>query len=146
MAASIEREIGIDAPPEVVYQVISSAEHLRNWWPDHAEIDAVPGATGFVAFGEPGSPEAKVVAMTVVEADPPRRFAFRWCHDRHEAATPANSLLVTFDLIPTATGTLLRFRETGFAGAGLGEAEYRDHVSGWDHFLPRLSRYATQPV
>jgi uncharacterized protein YndB with AHSA1/START domain len=145
MAESIEREIGIDAPPEVVYQVISSAEHLRNWWPDHAEIDAVPGSTGFVAFGEEGSTPKKV-AVTVVEADPPRRFAFRWCHDQGEAATPANSLLVTFDLAATPTGTRLRFRESGFDTAGVTEAQYRDHVSGWDHFLPRLVRYAAGPV
>ncbi len=31
---------------------------------------------------------------------------------------PDNSLLVTFDLEPSETGTLLRFRETGFADQG----------------------------
>jgi uncharacterized protein YndB with AHSA1/START domain len=28
---SIERELRIDATPEVVYEVISSPEHLREW-------------------------------------------------------------------------------------------------------------------
>ena len=39
---SIEREIHIDATPEVVYEVISTPEHLREWWPDEAELE--PGA------------------------------------------------------------------------------------------------------
>ncbi|HET9422181.1 MAG TPA: SRPBCC family protein, partial [Nocardioides sp.] len=35
---SIEREISIDATPEVVYEVISAPEHMREWWPDEAEL------------------------------------------------------------------------------------------------------------
>jgi len=42
---SIQRELHIEAAPEVVYQVISTPEHLRRWWPDEADIEPVPGAT-----------------------------------------------------------------------------------------------------
>jgi uncharacterized protein YndB with AHSA1/START domain len=146
---SIERELRIDATPEVVYEVVSSAEHLREWWPDDAELDAVPGDTGRITFGEPGSPDAKVEQLTVVEADPPRRFAFRWVYDGDSAA-PDNSLLVTIDLVPSGDGTLLRFKETGFRERGweaaVLEQAYRDHVQGWDHFLPRLVARANSLV
>jgi uncharacterized protein YndB with AHSA1/START domain len=139
---SIEREIHIDATPEVVYEVISTPEHLREWWPDEAELDPVPGATGTITFGDPGSPDAKVQAIAVVEADPPRRFSFRWVHDEGEPLTSTRSLLVTFDLVPAGAGTLLRFSETGFREKGweaaVLEQQYADHVAGWDHFLPRL--------
>jgi uncharacterized protein YndB with AHSA1/START domain len=98
-----------------------------------------------VAFGDRSSRDAKVVPLTVVEADPPRRFAFRWVYDDGEGATPANSLLVSFDLFPSGAGTLVRFNETGFREKGLEgaalEEQYRDHVSGWDYFLPRLGSY-----
>ena len=138
---SIDREIKIDAAPEVVYAVISTPEHLREWWPDDAELEPTPGATGTVSFGE-----AKVVPLTVVEADPPRRFSFRWTHDEGDVATVANSLLVTFDLIPSGPGTLLRFSEIGFDESAQSDEEYRDHVTGWDYFLPRLVPYVDRLV
>lgn len=138
--SSIERELYVEATPEVVYEVISRPEHLREWWPDEAELDPVPGSTGVISFGE-----TKVVPLTVTEADPPRRFAFRWTYDENVVASADNSLLVTFQLIPTGTGTLLRFTETGFRtkgweGARL-EEKYTEHAKGWDHFLPRLEAY-----
>jgi uncharacterized protein YndB with AHSA1/START domain len=147
---SIEREIHVEATPEVVYEVISRPEHLRQWWPDDAELEPVPGATGVISFGDRSTPGAKVVALTVTEADPPRRFAFRWVHGEGEAATSANSLLVTFDLVPSGAGTLLRFTETGFREKGweaaVLEEQYRQHVTGWDHFLPRLVTYVDRLV
>ncbi|GGU14247.1 SRPBCC domain-containing protein [Lentzea flava] len=147
---SIERELRIDATPEVVYEVISSPEHLREWWPDDAQLDPVPGAVGTITFGDPASPEAKVEQLTVVEADPPRRFAFLWVTDKGEAATSGNSLLVTIDLVQDGDGTLLRFKETGFRERGweaaVLEKAYSEHVQGWDHFLPRLVTYAEKLV
>jgi uncharacterized protein YndB with AHSA1/START domain len=141
---SIERELRIDATPEVVYEVISSPEHLREWWPDEAELDPVPGGTGRIVFGDPASPDAKVEELTVVEADPPRRFAFRWVYEE------GNSLLVTMDLVASGDGTLLRFKESGFRERGweaaVLEQAYADHVRGWDHFLPRLVARANSLV
>ncbi|WP_031479220.1 SRPBCC domain-containing protein [Streptomyces bicolor] len=147
---SIEREIYIDATPEVVYEVVSRPEHLREWWPDEAELEPVPGATGVISFGDSAAPEVKVVPVTVVEADPPRRFSFRWVYDEGEAASPSNSLLVTFDLAPSGAGTLLRFSEEGFREKGweaaVLEEQYREHVTGWDYFLPRLVAYIARQV
>ncbi|WP_210570711.1 SRPBCC family protein [Streptomyces sp. GESEQ-4] len=147
---SIEREIHIEATPEVVYEVVSRPEHLREWWPDEAELEPVPGATGVISFGDRSTPEAKVVPITVVEADPPRRFSFRWVYDESEAAAPDDSLLVTFELVPSGAGTLLRFTEEGFREKGwevaVLEEQYREHVTGWDHFLPRLVSYVTRLV
>jgi len=138
---SIERELHVEATPEVVYEVISRPEHLREWWPDEAELDPVPGSSGVISFGG-----TKAVHLTVTEADPPRRFAFRWTYDEGVVASADNSLLVTFQLIPSGTGTLLRFTETGFRTKGWEAAEaeqrYTEHAKGWDHFLPRLAAYA----
>lgn len=139
--SSIERELYVEATPEVVYEVISRPEHLREWWPDEAELDPVPGSTGLLSFGE-----TKVVPLTVTEADPPRRFAFRWTHDENVVASADNSLLVTFQLIPSGTGTLLHFTETGFRTKGwegaVPEEKYAEHAKAWDRFLPRLEAYA----
>jgi uncharacterized protein YndB with AHSA1/START domain len=138
---TIDREIQIDAAPEVVYEVISTPEHLREWWPDEAELTPAPGATGTVSFGPDN-----VVPLTVIEADPPKRFTFRWAYGVDEVATAANSLLVTFDLIPSGAGTLLRFSETGFDESAQTDEQYREHITGWDYFLPRLSTYVDRLV
>lgn len=141
---SIEREIHIEATPEIVYAVVSRPEHLREWWPDEAELEPVPGGTGVIRFGDLAEP------LAVVEADPPRRFSFRWVSDHDQPPAPGSSLLVTFDLEPSGTGTLLRFRETGFREKGweaaVLEEQFNEHVSGWDHFLPRLVSYVDRLV
>ncbi len=147
---SIEREIHVQATPEVVYQVISTPEHLKEWWPDEAELEPVPGGTGVITFGDRSSPDANVVPLTVLEADPPRRFSFRWAYDEDVAPTSTNSFLVTFDLVPAGAGTLLKLKETGFREQGweaaVLEEHYRDHVTGWDFFLPRLVTYVDRLV
>ncbi len=53
---TIEREMHIEATPEVVYQVVSVPEHIREWWPEEAELDPVPGADrgGHVRAGPTG--------------------------------------------------------------------------------------------
>ena len=143
MTRSIEREIRVEAAPEVVYEVITSPEHLREWWPDEADLEAEPGATGTLTFG--AEPETKVATLTVIEAEPPRRFAFRWAYDG-DVATVDNSLLVTFDLIPSGDGTVLRFAETGYDEAAKPDEMYEDHSTGWSYFLPRLAPYVDRLV
>ncbi|NJP34623.1 SRPBCC family protein [Micromonospora thermarum] len=144
---TIEREIHIDASPEVVFDVVSSPEHLREWWPDEAEFPAVPGGAGRICFGDP-TQGGTWVQFTVVDAVPPRHFSFRWTHAEGETAAQDNSFLVVFELEPAGDGTLLRMTESGFRERGWDEAkvaaEYADHVSGWDHFLSRLPAYAAK--
>ena len=141
---AIEREIHIDAAPDVVFDVVSSPEHLRQWWPDEADFPAEPGGAGRIGFGDCAQ-GGTWVQFTVVEADPPRRFSFRWTHEEGEAAAPGNSMLVVFDLEPVGAGTRLRMTETGFREMGweaaVLEQQYQEHVHGWDHFLPRLAPY-----
>ena len=141
---TIERTIYLEASPEIVYDVVSSPEHVRQWWPDDAGYEVVPGASGEIVFGD-RERDATVVALTVVEAEPPRTFSFRWTHRVGTEASSTNSLLVTFALTPREGGTLLTMTETGFRELGweiaVLEQQYREHVTGWDYYLPRLERY-----
>ena len=147
---SIEREIHIDAPPEVVFEVISRPEHIRQWWNAESDVEPVPGAAGELVWAGGDDPRAHVVPMTVVAAEPPRRFVFRWTHSAGEAAADGNSLLVTFELMPSGSGTLLRLTETGFRERGweiaVLEQQYHEHVVGWDTFVPRIRTCAEDLV
>ena len=141
---TIEREIYVEASPEIVFEVVSSPDHLKAWWPDDAHYEPRPGAVGEVVFGDPDAGGA-AVGLTVVDVRPPRTFSFRWTHPIDQVAASGNSLLVTFDLTPSAGGTLLRMTETGFREMGweaaVLEEQYGEHIKGWDYFLPRLAPY-----
>ncbi len=141
---TIERELYVDASPEVVFAVVSDPEHVRQWWPDDARYTLTPGEPGQIVFGDPDDGGA-VVGFSVVESAPPRTFSFRWTHAVGETPTASNSLLVTFELTPSGSGTLLRMTETGFREMGwevaVLEEKYREHVTGWDVFLPRVAPY-----
>lgn len=144
--ASIEREIHVDAPPEVVFEVVSRPEHIRHWWYAECDVEPTPGATGELVWADGDEPRAHVTPMTVVVAEPPRVFSFRWTHPAGESAVESNSLLVTFELVPSGPGTLLRLTETGFRERGweiaVLEEQYREHVTGWDIYVPRIEAYA----
>jgi uncharacterized protein YndB with AHSA1/START domain len=145
---SIEREIYVDARPEVVFEVVSRPEHIQEWWPDHADLEPVPGAEGRIVFGDRAS--GKVEALTVVAVEPPRLFSFRWVYEDGDVPAADNSLLVTFELVEAGEGTTIRMVETGFRERGWEiaqfEAAYQEHVEGWDFFIPRLGAYVERLV
>lgn len=142
----LEREIRIDAAPEIVFDVVSRPEHLKMWWPDDASFVPAEGAVGELVWGD----RAAVEAITVVEVDPPRRFAIRWIAPNGSVPDADNSLLVTFDLEPSGDGTILRLTESGWREKGweaaVLEDAFHDHERGWDLFLPRLQSYARTVV
>ena len=146
----IEREFHVDASPEVVFEVISSPSHIREWWQaSYVDVEPVAGATGELVWGDRTSADAHVARLTVVDADAPRSFAFRWVYDDGVQPAPDNSLLVSFELVAAGQGTTVRLRETGFRERGweaaVLEQHYNDHSRGWDqHFLGGLQTYLTK--
>lgn len=145
----IERSIYVEAAPDVVYEVISSPEHLKEWWSDEVvDLEPVPGSVGELVWGERTSPDSHVARIEVVDAAPPRLFSFRWAHLSDDGVPPMNSLLVTFKLVPSGEGTTLRMTETGFREMGwevaVLEEQYNSHVEGWNRHLPRLVECAAR--
>jgi uncharacterized protein YndB with AHSA1/START domain len=142
---SIERQIHVDASPEVVFEVVSRPEHISEWWSDEADLDPAPGAVGSLGWHD----RADAVPIKVVNSEPPRVFSFRWCYP-DKVDDDASSLLITFELVPSGGGTLIRLTETGFREMGWEAAKleevYQDHVVGWDTFIPRLGEYVTRLV
>ena len=113
-------------------------------------VEPTPGFEGELVFGDREAGTAQIPRITVVEADAPRLFSFRWVYPEGESASASNSLLVTFELTPADGGTRVRMTETGFREKGwevaVLEEAYRDHESGWDHFVPRLAAYVQRLV
>lgn len=147
---TITKQIHIDAAPPVVYDVISSPDHIARWWTDEADFESVPGGSGTLAWragADTAREEDYVVRLSVVEAVPAERFVFRWIYPDGEAPTAANSMLVTFTLRPDGGGTLLTLTEEGMREQGWDavalEEYYISHDDGWTRHLANLSVYVT---
>ena len=147
---TIEREFHVEASPEVVFDVISSPAHIREWWDAETDLDPVSGATGELVWADETTSRAHVSPITVVDAQPPRLFSFRWVYPDGAAAASDNSLLVTFRLAASDRGTVVRMTEAGFREKGwemaVLEEQYNEHVVGWDLFLPRMAEYVKHLV
>jgi uncharacterized protein YndB with AHSA1/START domain len=144
---TVEREILIDAPADVVWRTITEPEQIVQWFADRVELDARPGGAGTLVFEEMSN-TAPLVVETV---DPPHRFTFRWGHPDGEAPVPGNSVLVEFTLTAEGDGrTRLRVAETGLDAIGWPDDEKTryadDHRNGWAMYLGRLGAlFTTQP-
>ena len=115
---TIERELYIEATPEVVYDVVSSPEHVQQWWPEEASFEPRPGSVGSITFGEPGT-GVTVEQLTVVDAQPHRSFSFRWTHPAGRAAAPG-SVFRKYSI--RATKSRVRLAR----GSGIGEGCHPD--------------------
>ena len=49
---SIEREIYVNASPDIVFEVVSQPEHISQWWTDDATSMRTPGAFGEFVWGD----------------------------------------------------------------------------------------------
>src|ERR1700733_6818069 len=105
---TIEREVLIEAPTEVVWRTITEPDQISLWFADRVDLVVEPGAHGYMGFGDQGGP---VVVETV---DPPNRFSFRWNHPSGEVPVVGNSRVGEFPLAREGEGrTRLRVAESG---------------------------------
>jgi uncharacterized protein YndB with AHSA1/START domain len=151
-ADSVEREILIEASPEVVWGVITEPEQIIRWFSDEADgAEGRAGADGTLTWkpgGRGGEKESDtVVPIRVMEAEPFRRFSFRWNHPEDSGPDENNSALVEFSLVEEARGTRLRVLESGIAAVTHdeeGKARYvEEHEHGWEKHLGEMLDYVT---
>jgi len=134
----IERDILIEAPPEVVWRIIAEPDQMSQWFADRVDLVVEPGAHGYMQFGDQGGP----VVVEVV--DPPTRFSFRWNFPRGEEPVAGNSMLVEFTLTPEGgERTRLRVTERGHELRDWPDTEKQryagEHQEGWGDYLDRLA-------
>ena len=150
-ADSVQREIVIEATPEVVWGVITEPEQIVCWFSDEAQVEERVGADGTLTWrpgGRGGRKESDlVVPIRVVEAEPFRRFSFRWNHPDGAGPDQSNSALVEFTLLEEAGGTRLRVLESGIdtvAQDEEGRVRYLEsHTEGWERHLGELRDYVS---
>jgi uncharacterized protein YndB with AHSA1/START domain len=144
---SIERETTIEAPVERVWELLTQAQHVGQWFGDAgAEIELREGGEMIVLWREHGSVRARIEAV-----EPHTRFAYRWAPFKDpggDEPVEGNSTLVEFTLAPDGDGTRLRVVESGFASlAASDERRAENHAGnteGWAAELGDLADYAAK--
>lgn len=137
---AIETEIEILVPPERVWRAWTEGDEFVTWWGEDGlyrvhrwEGDVRPGGS-WRAEGEDKDGKPFSVDGEYRRVDPPRHLSFTW---RPDWLRPDVETIVSLDFEPTADGTRLKLRHSGF---DLGES--RDsHASGWNRVLGWLRGY-----
>ena len=128
----VEREVRIDAPPEVIFKFFVDPEQMIRWKGVEATLDPRPG--GIYRVNVTG---ADVVRGEYVEVSPNDRVVFTWGWEGEGNPVPPGSSTVEITLVPDGASTLVRLRHHGLPGG----PEDR-HAEGWEHYLARLAAAA----
>lgn len=131
---TLVREVFIAAPPETVYDLLTTAEGLCQWMAAEATVEAHPDGLLRWRF-ENGD----VVRGAFVALDPHRRIEFTYGWEVGFAEIPPGATTVTIDLTPQDDGTALRLTHAGLP------TQAAAHDEGWQYFLSRLATIAGDP-
>jgi uncharacterized protein YndB with AHSA1/START domain len=99
----VERSVELAAPAEVVWDAITDADRLSDWFGGRVALDPVPGGAGRF---EDEDGEVRTARVDTVE--PGRRLTFRWWGDADDS--PITS--VSFELVEVPEGTRVVVTET----------------------------------
>jgi uncharacterized protein YndB with AHSA1/START domain len=142
----IEREVLVEAPIDVVWEVISQPEQIVHWFSDEADLDLRPGGEGILTFEMKATNQPGTFHLRFEAVEPPRRLTYRWMYPRGEEPRLGNSMLVEFTLAEEGDKTRLTVVESGLDLMPWPRDEkqgYADsHGKGWAQHLERLSSYA----
>jgi Uncharacterized conserved protein len=142
----IDRTIEVNAPPERVWRVLTTAKDLSTWFKVDIEGEIAAGADVWMVSKYPGY-EGKRFLVHVTELTPPRRFAWQWhpgAVDDDIDYTREAWTTVTFTLEPSGAGTRLSVSETGFNEVSLARRAkvFKDNTQGWAEVIVWIQKYA----
>ena len=137
---TVRRTITIAAPVEKVWAAVTEPEHLRQWFPQSAELEpAAVGATGAFTFDGYGT-----FPVRIEELEPPHVVAYRWGNDNAvpiEHLDAGRSTVFRFTLEPVDGGTQLTVVESGFDTLSDPAGSMEGNRGGWDFELDELVAY-----
>jgi len=134
---SVEREVYVEARPEVVWAAVTQPETFARWYAfGGADIDLRPGGRLVMRWDEHGE-----FRGFVEKVEPGRRFAYRYAVDPGVEPAPGNANLVEFTLTPEGEGTRLLVVESGFERLD-DPQDVEQSAQAWDNALAALIELA----
>ena len=141
-------EMQVAAPPERVFQALTSSDQLMRWWNGEGgpcqvkvwEIEPRMGGRMRHVVADPGKtmlPSGEgVITGEIVEFDPPRILAYTWLSNFH--SKPDHVTLVRWELVPTKGGTLVKMTHSGLKPLPEGTS----YAQGWPGVMAWLKTFA----
>lgn len=130
VTTTIEHVVDIDAAPDTVYRMWTTADGLCAWWGNEADADPRPG--GVIRVDIDGE---NVMVGEYVELEPPHRLVFTFGWQNGELGPGSTKVGVLIEA--RGTGSRLTLRHDG-----LPVRFVASHVEGWTHFLGERLRDA----
>lgn len=141
-AGTILATVEIAAPPERVFQALTTGDELVRWWGSDDlyrttrwVVDLRPGGA-WRAEGKGRDGKPFTVGGSILEVDRPRKLVQSWKADWDGG----NETTITFRFDAIDGGTRLTLRHEGFAGR---PQSCEGHSNGWQRVLRWLAGYAS---
>jgi len=139
-SVAVERSIEIAASIDVVWDLVSTQEGLRQWFTPYIDIDARVGGAYRLVDPEGNN---QVITGHVLELVPKQRLTLSWFQEGGDWVHPTRK---SFELTAIPGGTRVDGRQDGFEGIGKAGwmATYEAYERGWDRHatLAALKRTA----
>jgi uncharacterized protein YndB with AHSA1/START domain len=141
---SIERQIEIKAPISRVWDALTNAESFGQWFGAKFNSPFVEGHTTKARNTTKGF--EMDMEFIIIEIRPQTYFAYAWHPfplDKTFDYTKEEPTLVEFYLEKTASGTLLKVKESGFnkVTAHRRAEAFKMHTGGWEAQLKNIEAY-----
>lgn len=132
----VERDLHIEARPEIVFGFFTDAAQLLRWQGIEATLDPAPGGEYRVLLNGQGD----TIAGRFVEVVPHSRVVYTWGWEQGGVpGVGAGSTTVEVTLRPEGAGTRLRLVHRGLPAA---PDVASSHLDGWSYYLLRLVEIA----
>jgi len=144
---AVVSEIDIAAPPDRVFQALTTDSELKRWFTSPEcpakvwEMDPRLGGRYRYAT-EKGSIVVNGVSEfecrgEILEYDPPRALAYTWLANWHHDIT--HRTIVRWELTPTSTGTHVKVKHSGLVQEAVAR---KDYSGGWPGVVEMLKKFA----
>jgi len=143
---AVVSEIDIAAPPDRVFQALTTASELQRWFTSPEcpvkfwKMDPRPGGRYSYAT-EAGSVVVNGVREfechgEILEYSPPRLLVYTWIANWHDEA--GRSTVVHWELTPKSSGTHVKVTHSGLATLPVAR---KDYSGGWPGVVEMLKKF-----
>jgi len=143
---SVVAEVEIAAPPQRVFQALTSSDQLIGWWISDTcvierwDIDPRPGGRWYLKTGKSTQVINGVDAFEahgeILEYSPPRLLVYTWIANWNDQ--PSQTTVVSWVLSATKGGTHVRVTHSGLANMPVAR---KDYAGGWTGVLGLLRKF-----
>lgn len=136
----IKQKTFIAAPPDKVYDTITSAQSWDEFFTTGMELDPRPGGICSFSWKDWGPDKYTLkVPGKVIEAKRPDVFAFQWGLEETETT-------IRIELTASDSGTVITLTEDGYRDTPKGRASMVECASGWGEALTLLKFYIERGI